>query len=212
MTARMRGVTGLAGAVLALAAFSSTAFTSRAFGQAPAAPGDNGPQYKVTTRTERKPVTDVRYEDRKTTVYREEVSTDTRDIERVVQVPVTEYEWQPYWVNRWNPFATPYIAYRLVPRTRLELRSETVRTPYTSSRLIPVERTERVPIITHRMADVQVTERWADSTPSSGLPAAPGSRTADTRSETGGRQLSSDPPPLSTSMEWRPAGGTRGRY
>ena len=80
----------------------------------------------------------LRYEERKSTVYREEVSTQTRDIERVVQIPVTEYEWEAYWVNRWNPFATPYIAYQLVPRTRVELRTETVRTPITSSRLIPV--------------------------------------------------------------------------
>jgi hypothetical protein len=84
--------------------------------------------------------------------------------------------------------------------------------PYTSSRLIPIERTERVPIVTRRMADVEVTERWVDNSPSN-VPAAPGaSRTAEVRTETGGRQLASDPPREASSLEWRPAGGSRGRY
>ncbi len=200
MTARM-WVTALAWLVIACAT---------ALGQDTVTEG--GRQYRVTNRTERRPVTEVQYQERKSTVYREELATETRDIERIVQLPVTEYEWEPYWVNRWNLFATPYIAYRLVPRTRLELRSETVRTPITSSRLIPVERTERVPVVTHRMADVQVTERMAVDAPSS-IPPAPGAtRTADGGSEMGGRQLVSDPPRQTTSLEWRPAGGTRERY
>jgi hypothetical protein len=182
-----------------------------AFGQSDVVT-EGGVQYRVTNRVERKPVTDVRYEERRSTVYREEITSETRDYERIVQLPVTEYVWEPYWVNRWNLFATPYIAYRLVPRTRLELRSEVVRTPITSSRLVPVERTERVPIVTHRMADVQVTERVALD--SSSVPLPPGAtRTADGRHETGGRQLASDPPRHTTSLEWRaPAGGTRERY
>jgi hypothetical protein len=44
-------------------------------------------------------------------------------------VPVAEYRWEPYWVNRWNPFAEPYLAYRHVGRTRWEQRSEIVRVP-----------------------------------------------------------------------------------
>jgi hypothetical protein len=200
MTAWMRWVIGCAGPLL---------LSATALGQSTATEG--GVQYRVTQRTERRPVTDVRYEERTSTVYREEVSTQTRDLERIVQIPVTEYEWEPYWVNRWNIFATPYVAYRLVPRTRLELRTEMVRYPVTSSRLVPVERTERIPIVSHRMADVQVTERWADSS-SSTLPPAPGATRTAERTETGGRQLASDPPRQTTSLEWRPAGGTRGRY
>ena len=68
-----------------------------------------------------------------------------------------------------------------------------------------------VVIVTHRMADVEVTERWADSS-SNTLPPAPGATRTAERTETGGRQLASDPPRQTTSLEWRPAGGTRGRY
>src|SRR5436190_13361545 len=104
MTARMRTVIALVSATLASTALCSLGFSA----DPPPAPGEAG-GYRVTTRTERKPVTDVRYEERRSTVYREEVSTQTRDIQRVVQIPVTEYQWEPYWVNRWNPFATAYI-------------------------------------------------------------------------------------------------------
>jgi len=76
---------------------------------------EGGVQYRVTQRTERRPVADVTYQERRSTVYREEIASETRDIQRIVQVPVTEYVWEPYWVNRWNPFATPYIA--RFPRT-----------------------------------------------------------------------------------------------
>ena len=66
----------------------------------------------------------------------------TRETERLVQVQVTEYEWEAYWVNRWNPFATPYIAYRLVPRTRAELRTETVTDDQTVSGKVRKEQFE----------------------------------------------------------------------
>ncbi len=203
MTTRMGWVSGLA---------FQLAFCCGALAQGDVVT-EGGVQYRVTQRIERRPVTDRRYEERRSTVYREEVATETRDIERVVQLPVTEYVWEPYWVNRWNLFRTPYIAYRLVPRTRLELRAETVRMPIASSRLVPVERTERVPIISHRMADVEVIERVPLSPSSSAVPPPPGGTpTADGRHETGGRQLVADPPRQTTSLEWRPAGGTRYRY
>jgi hypothetical protein len=170
MTAWKRWVIGCA---------ASLVFSAAAFGQSPDGRLQN--------------------DERTTRVYREVYSTETREYERIVQVPVTEYEWEPYWVNRWNLFATPYIAYRLTPRTRLELRTELVRAPITSSRLVPVERT------------VRVTERWSDSAPAGSVPAPPTAQ-ADGRVETGARQLASDPPRQATSFEWRPAGGTRGRY
>ena len=42
---------------------------------------------------------------------------------KTYQVPVTEYVWEAFWANRWNPFEEPYIAYRMVPRVRLGIAS-----------------------------------------------------------------------------------------
>jgi hypothetical protein len=55
--------------------------------------------------------------------------SQTQEMVHTYWVPVTEYRWEPYWVNRWNPFAEPYVAYRYVGRTRWEQRSEIVRVP-----------------------------------------------------------------------------------
>jgi hypothetical protein len=53
----------------------------------------------------------------------------TQEMVRTYWVPVTEYSWEPYWVNRWNPFAEPYVAYRYVGRMHWEQRTEIVRVP-----------------------------------------------------------------------------------
>ncbi len=65
------------------------------------------------------------------------LATPTQDMVRTYWVPVTEYRWEPYWVNRWNPFAEPYVAYRYVPRMHWEQRKEIVRVPTTYGRDVP---------------------------------------------------------------------------
>jgi hypothetical protein len=90
----------------------------------------------------------------------------------------------------------------------MEARTEIVRWPLTSRRLVPEKRVERVPVVTRRMVEEEVIRRTAIA------PAPP--TTADSRLaervDVGGRQLSSDPPREGSGLEWRPAGGTRGRY
>jgi hypothetical protein len=179
---------------------------SAAFGQDPRVVTENGVQYRETREKFLRPVTEVQYEDRERTVYREELATETRESERVILTPVTEYEWEPYWVNRWNPFREPYVGYRLSPRTRMEAHTAILRTPIVSRRLVPERRVERVPVISRRMVEEEVIRRMA---------VAPGPVHTSVRvvdNDIGGRQLSSDPPRETTSLEWRPAGGTRGRY
>ena len=61
---------------------------------------------------------------------------ETQEMVRTYWVPVTEYRWEPYWVNRWNPFAEPYLAYRYVGRTHWEQRRETVRVPVAYGRAV----------------------------------------------------------------------------
>jgi hypothetical protein len=62
----------------------------------------------------------------------------TQEMVHTYWVPVAEYRWEPYWVNRWNPFAEPHLAYRYVAHTRWEQRSEIVRVPVVARRdLLP---------------------------------------------------------------------------
>ncbi len=177
-----------------------------AFGQQTRTYMKDGVQYRETREKILRPVTEVRYEQRERTVYREELSTQTRETQRVVQVPVTEYQWESFWVNRFGILGRRHLAYHLVPRTRLESRIEIVKRPVTYRRLVPEKRIDRVPIVTRRMVEEEVIRRVVVSPP-----AAPGVQSRLTRrTEIGGRKLSSDPPRQSSG--WRPAGGTYGRY
>jgi len=104
-----------------------------------------GQQYMVTKRTVDKPMSKTEYKEVAREVYREEYVTDTHEVTRLVQVPVTEYRWEAQWAGRWNPFGQPYMVQRLVPRTTLETRSEVVHVPVTQRRLVPETRIEKVP-------------------------------------------------------------------
>ena len=57
------------------------------------------------------------------------LATQTQQVVRSYWTPVTDYRWETTWVNRWNPFAEPYVAYRYVGRTHWEPRTELVRVP-----------------------------------------------------------------------------------
>jgi len=59
-------------------------------------------------------------------VCREQLTPGTQEAPRASWTLVTEYRLEPYWVNRWNPFAEPYLEYRCVPHSRWERRTEVV--------------------------------------------------------------------------------------
>ena len=106
----------------------------------------NGQTYREQVAVERVPTTVVRIEERQQTVFREEYSTEVRDSQRTVYVPVTEYVMQPRWHGLWNPFKAPHVAYHMVPQTRWEVRNETVKVPVTTRQLVPETRTVQVPV------------------------------------------------------------------
>ncbi len=97
----------------------------------------NGITYCEVRRTADRPVPEAGGVPRPYTVYREQVTTEIGQTVRTYWTPVTEYSCESYWVNRWNPFAEPYQAYRYVPRTRWEKKTEVVRVPVTCRRLVP---------------------------------------------------------------------------
>lgn len=116
----------------------------------------NGQQWREVHRTVRYPVSETQCVDQQQTHYEEQYNTQMCDTYRTYYAPVTEYRWESYWVNRFNPFAQPYLAQRLVPRTYLESRTEVVKLPVTQRNLIPVTRTVRVPVTTQRLVDHDV--------------------------------------------------------
>lgn len=116
----------------------------------------NGQQWREVHRTVRYPVSETQCVDQQQTHYEEQYNTQVCDTYRTYYAPVTEYRWESYWVNRFNPFAQPYLAQRLVPRTYMEARTEVVKVPVTQRNLIPVTRTVRTPVTTQRLVDHDV--------------------------------------------------------
>jgi hypothetical protein len=170
----------------------------------------DGITYQETRRVIRRPIAETRLEQREQTIYRDKYSTDFQPSERRYLAPITEYQWQPEWVNPWNPFAAAYVTYRWVPVTRWVERSETVRIPITRKDVVPEKITTNVPVTTQRFAeDEYVTRVAVGSRPQS----SPGSTSGDddsvvaSRNTLGGvRKLDSDPP---RSGDWRAANSLR---
>ncbi|HWB08602.1 MAG TPA: hypothetical protein VG826_05235 [Pirellulales bacterium] len=116
----------------------------------------NGQTWREVHRTVRHPQTETQCVDQQQTYYTEKCDVALCDTYRTYSTPVTEYRWESYWVGRFNPFVQPYLAHRLVPRTRWEMRTEVVKVPVAQRSLVPVTRTVRVPITTERSVDYDV--------------------------------------------------------
>ncbi len=164
---------------------------------------ENGVTYRETKRTVQRPISETHYEDRSQTVYAEQLKTQSQTMQRVVQTPITEYVWEPYWVNRFNPFVEPTQSYRYVPRVRWESRVEQIQVPVTQREVVPQQQTVKVPITTQRMAsEEQVTKVAISARP---VNPATGATTAVAQQSqpAGGARLDSDPPRGATA--WRPS-------
>lgn len=168
---------------------------------------ENGVTYRETRRVVRRPVSDTRLESRERTVYRERLTTETRQSERVVHTPVTEYRWEAHWRGRWNPLQQPYLEYRLVPRTCYQPRTEMVRFPVTHRELIPEKQVVQIPVTNLRFVDEEQISRVAVSGPGAGDPFAAPSYVAQRQRIGGVSRLDSDPPRYGDSG-WRTVGGT----
>jgi hypothetical protein len=124
---------------------------------------ENGITYRETRRVENRPVSETRYEDRERTVYRPRVVHETRTSYRTYHTPVTQYELKPYWIGRWNPFVQPVQAWRQVPRTHWEVRSEPIDVPVIRQEWVAEKQTYRVPVTTMRTEPREVISRVAVS-------------------------------------------------
>ena len=125
---------------------------------------DNGITYRETTQTVRRAIPHTEIQSRDVTYYREHYTTDLQDVTRTYQVPVTQYVYEPYLANRWNPFAQPTLNYRMVPKTHWETKVETVKIPVSRRDVLPETVTQQVPVTTHKMAEDKVVSRVAVGT------------------------------------------------
>lgn len=111
-----------------------------------------GITYRETTTTITKQIPQTVMQNTEHTVLRGQWRADTQDVVRTYQIPITEYRWETYWQNRYNPFVEPTLAYHLVPRTRWETRTEVVKVPVTRYETVPDKVTVPVPVTTWHTA------------------------------------------------------------
>lgn len=173
---------------------------------------NNGVTWRETRRTVEDRVPVSRMEERTETVYREEYTTEMRDTTRTAWVPVTEYRWEAFWVNRWNPLAGPYVAYRQVPHTRWEQRTETVQVPVNARRLVPETRVARRAVGSFQTVQRELVSRvpvvgggTSAGAALAGGPLAPvQASSVAQRSPIGGiARLESGPPRYGSATAWR---------
>lgn len=161
----------------------------------------SGRQWRVSRITSKRPVSETHLEERPYTVYTEKLHTEYHPTARTVLTPVTEYHWEPYLANRWNPFAAPTVQYRYVPKTRWESRIEQSHIPVSRRELVPEQRVAHVPVVRQRFEDVVHETRVAVNPSSSD----PFTATAS-RPTIGGTSLSENVP--RQGQIWQPSAPT----
>lgn len=147
----------------------------------------DGIRYQEIRQVTQRPITEMRYEPRESTVYRDRYTTDLHDSTRTYQVPITENQWVPGYQRTWNVFAPPVLSYRLMPVTRWETRVETVRVPITKREVVPETQTTHVPVVNTRIASEETVRRVAVGTVNNGTASV-------ARSDSGSNRLDNDPP------------------
>jgi len=122
---------------------------------------ENGIRYQETTQVIQRPITETRLEPLETTGVSERYTTEMQESVRTYQVPVVEHQWVPGYQRSLNIFAPPTLSYRLMPVTRWETRTETVRIPVTKREYVPVKQVQQVPRTDTRIAEERVVRRVA---------------------------------------------------
>jgi hypothetical protein len=123
----------------------------------------NGITYRETRQIVQRPVCETHLQPTSRTIYREQISSECRDVVRTVWVPVTQYCCQSYVEVRCT-YGEPYYATYAVPQVCWEQRIETIRTPVVCRRWVPECQTTLVPATTQRMACQEVVTRVALNT------------------------------------------------
>jgi hypothetical protein len=157
---------------------------------------EGGVRYQVITQTTQRPISETKYVPHEYTTLREHYTTEMQESQRVYQVPVTEQHWVPGYQRTLNVFAPPVLSYRLMPVTRWETRSETVRIPVTKRNYVSEKQVTQVPVVNQRVATEVHTHRIAVG------PATGNAPLMATRNDVGGTKLDGEPP-RDSGQVWR---------
>lgn len=130
---------------------------------------ETGVVYQKRLETIQRPVVEQRIDRQETMVYRPETVKQTKPEVSTIYMPVTQVKWKPYVEGRWNPFQQPRVAYRQVPETRWEARSQVVDRTTIQTRWVPEKQTVEIP---HSIVRYQ-TEQRETLTPVDRLAASP---------------------------------------
>jgi hypothetical protein len=122
---------------------------------------ENGIQYRETTQVTQRAIPETKWVPSETTQVSPRYTTNMQDSVRTYQVPVTEQQWVPGLQRTWNIFAPPVMSYRLMPVTRWETRTETVRVPVTKVDYVPYKQVQHIPVTNTRIAEERVVSRVA---------------------------------------------------
>ena len=182
---------------------------------AQAAPAQNvrteerdGVRYQVTSRTTQRVVPVTEMQDRHSTVYTQQITTDNITHQQLYSVPITQYKMVSRMHGRWNPFVMPYWTHNLRPVTTWHQQVANVQIPVSRVAWVPQTTTVQVPVTTYRTAEVEETTRVAMSKPRTFANAQPLSPTATiaARPSTriGGVAMENDPPRRATGWQTPP--------
>ncbi len=169
---------------------------------------ENGIRYRVTTQTRQRVIPETTVVDQEQTIYKEKISNQTKQATRAYSVPVTQWVAEPYVTNPWAVFTPPVMAYRYVPVTHWETRTENYQVQVPNREYEPVKQTLKVPVTKQRLVEERFTSKVAIAPVSSGGPTDlspskavaggtsggldPASANMARRSELGGTRLDSD--------------------
>jgi hypothetical protein len=122
---------------------------------------ENGIRYQVTTHVTQKAIPETKWVPSETTQVSPRYTTEMQDSVRTYQVPITEQQWVPGYQRTWNLLAPPVLSYRLMPVTRWETRTETVKVPVTKVDYVPYKHVQHIPVTNTRIANETHTSRVA---------------------------------------------------
>ena len=122
---------------------------------------ENGIRYQVTTQVTQKAIPETKWVPSETTQVSPRYTTEMQDSVRTYQVPITEQQWVPGYQRTWNLLAPPVLSYRLMPVTRWETRTETVKVPVTKVDYVPYKHVQHIPVTNTRIANETHTSRVA---------------------------------------------------
>lgn len=166
---------------------------------------EDGIKYQEYTSETQRPLTTTRYETRESVVQRPRYTTNMHESVRTYQVPVTEQQWVLGYQRTWNIFKPPVPSYRLMPVTRWETRTETIRVPITKLEYVPEKVVQQVPVTDTKIAKETVTRRVAIEIVGGGN----GTAVARRPDSLGGSDLRGTPPTVSPYESYDPVDGRK---